>query len=607
MQTLLHTPLRMVWLKAAVMGSFWASMEIIMGSFLHNLRIPFAGTILACVAVWLMVAFVQVWKEDGLLWRAGLVAALMKSLSPSAVILGPMLGIFTEALLMNLAVVLLGRRPLAYLIGGGLAVLSTLGHKILNLIVLYGFDLIRVADAVFRVSAEAEFLPRTSLRDAVFLLAGLYIAAGLVAALAGYASGKGFWRRGKKTEAGFGGFHRLDTASVSEQKTSELFRRSRADNYAAPLLFLNLGAVVLALLLINGPYPLAAALFSAAYLVFCFFRYRRAVHRIRKWSFWIPFVLITLAAALLLDGIGNGWSLSTTGLLTGLRMNARALIVLTGFTAISTEMKNPAIKLILYNKGFASLYQALRLSFSALPALLDYLSDQKGKIRTWRPDFAGIAAAAETMLEAFKKEDVQKSPLIIVSGHIGQGKTSFARSMAEHLNKMELPTGGFLSPGKHNEKGERTGFCLQPLNGEKPVLLCSIHGKREWPKGGKYYFNPSALQKGRQLLLPGSLAGKSVVVIDEVGPLEINDRGWAPAIETLLRSRQMVHCWVVRLSLARKMARKWDVGSVYLFDAGNDHPEEAARLAALLARTTDRPPGKYPATGVTETHQAEGW
>jgi len=36
-----------LWMKAAVVGGLWASLEIIVGSFLHNTRLPFAGSILA--------------------------------------------------------------------------------------------------------------------------------------------------------------------------------------------------------------------------------------------------------------------------------------------------------------------------------------------------------------------------------------------------------------------------------------------------------------------------------------------------------------------------------------------------------------------------------
>ncbi len=101
-------PLETIWLKAAVVGGLWASVEIIVGSFLHNLRIPLSGSILAFFGVVLLIAFYKNWPDKGLIWRAGLICALMKSISPSAVILGPMIGIFLEALLLQLSITVLG-------------------------------------------------------------------------------------------------------------------------------------------------------------------------------------------------------------------------------------------------------------------------------------------------------------------------------------------------------------------------------------------------------------------------------------------------------------------------------------------------------------------
>ncbi|RPH94809.1 hypothetical protein EHM69_06280, partial [candidate division KSB1 bacterium] len=104
--------LNLVWLHAAVLGSVWASIEIIVGSFLHNLRVPFTGTTLTAVGVCLLVAGQYFWPDRGIIWRAGVICALMKSVSPSAVLLGPMIGILTESLMLQLAVGILGRNPL---------------------------------------------------------------------------------------------------------------------------------------------------------------------------------------------------------------------------------------------------------------------------------------------------------------------------------------------------------------------------------------------------------------------------------------------------------------------------------------------------------------
>lgn len=68
------------WAKAAVLGGLWASFEIVIGSFLHNMHIPFSGSFLTFIATIFMIAFYQLWPEKGLIWRAGLICALMKSI-----------------------------------------------------------------------------------------------------------------------------------------------------------------------------------------------------------------------------------------------------------------------------------------------------------------------------------------------------------------------------------------------------------------------------------------------------------------------------------------------------------------------------------------------
>jgi len=133
-----------IWIKAAVVGGLWASVEIIIGSFLHNTRIPFAGTFLAVAGTILLIGFYQIWPQRGLIIRAGLITALMKSVSPSALILGPMTGIFMEAALVELVIFLVGANLPSYVLAGILSVSSALFHKVISMIIVYGFDLVKL-------------------------------------------------------------------------------------------------------------------------------------------------------------------------------------------------------------------------------------------------------------------------------------------------------------------------------------------------------------------------------------------------------------------------------------------------------------------------------
>ncbi len=178
------------WLKAIVLGSLWASFEIIIGSFLHNLRMPFAGTFLSAFAVLFLIAFYQIWPQKWILLKAGIICALMKSISPSVVIFGPMVGIFTEALILEIIILLLGRNLFSYMIGGGLAVLSALLHKAVNLILLYSFDLIRVYLNLVNFAAEKLNLPESSSTQFLLILSLIYLFTGSKAAIMGYFIGK---------------------------------------------------------------------------------------------------------------------------------------------------------------------------------------------------------------------------------------------------------------------------------------------------------------------------------------------------------------------------------------------------------------------------------
>src|SRR4030043_1640306 len=109
------------WIKAAITGTIWAASEIVLGSFLHNLKVPFSGNVLTAIGIIILTSISYIWTEKGLIWRAGLICALMKTLSPSAVIFGPMIAIFSEALLLEFSVRLLGRTLAGYLIGAMLA------------------------------------------------------------------------------------------------------------------------------------------------------------------------------------------------------------------------------------------------------------------------------------------------------------------------------------------------------------------------------------------------------------------------------------------------------------------------------------------------------
>jgi nucleoside-triphosphatase THEP1 len=579
MQVIATKPLREIWLKASVLGSIWASVEIILGSFLHNLKIPFSGMILSLIGVWLIISFLQVWKENGLVIRAGIICAIMKSISPSAIIFGPMIGIFTEALLIEFFIFIFGKNLVGYLFAGAFAVLSTLLHKLVSLLILYGFDFLKILNDLYQFAVKQINLKELSPMVLLLVITIIYIAIGFTGAVAGYLSGLKH-AHVKKLPS--------ENTGVLLQFKNQLADQSAGQNYSLFLLILNIVIIILILFLINYNYSISAIILGLIYISFCVFKYRNSLKRLRKVSFWLSFIIITFAAAFLWNGFSHGAFFSQDGLIVGLKMNARAIIIILGFSGISVELKNPLIKSMLYNRGFASLYQSLNLAFSALPFIISNLSKQGSSSSTGisRKSLSGLFSQADILLHIFENEHSMRPEIVIITGDIGQGKTTIAQMVVNTLRERNIKVKGFLSVGI-NDNGVRTGFNLIDIESSEEIELCSIVKDNLRFRIGKYYFNNEAIAKGLHILDTENSEGSQLIVIDEIGPLELSNKGWSGAIEKICKSSTLPQLWVVRENIINKIVRKWNIGNAYVFDIGKDDIGDLSKkIIELISQTS---------------------
>jgi hypothetical protein len=361
-----------LWLKAAIAGGLWASVEIIIGSFLHNLKIPFAGSILASFGIILMVAFFQLWPERGLIIRAGLICALMKSISPSAVILGPMTGILAEAMLLELGIFLFGRNIVGFLLGGSMALFSALAHKVISLLILYGTNIIKIYLGIFLFASRQINLPNSDPMTMVSVLALIYVIIGAAAALVGYLAGK---KAIKKT------LHSEDFTTETAQDKN-FFQVNPKQEFRVPFLFMHIILLPAGLFIITKFSYLVYLPIIICYLTFCLIYYKNIIRKLFKFFFWFQLALIVLLATVF-------WNLMTdtpennhlSGLWIGLEMTLRAIYVVIAFSSLGVELRNPKIKEVIFRKGFSQLYLALNLAFAALPSMLVNLAPSRKKIK----------------------------------------------------------------------------------------------------------------------------------------------------------------------------------------------------------------------------------
>jgi hypothetical protein len=373
------------WREAAVLGSLWAAAEIVLGSFLHNLKVPLRGHVMTAIGVVLLVAGHRRWGQRGLLWRAGLIAAAMKSASPSAVLLGPMLAIAMEGFAMELATRLIPRRLTGYMLGGALAMSWTMTHRLLAWLMTYGGNLVTVyTQLVAWAERQLGSIPLGAWGPIVALVV-VNVCFGAAAAAAGW------------TVAA------APPLTVDESAPAPpSSRRTHGATVGASPSLLALAAV--ATLLPAGMFLLGrlslpgAATVVAATVVAAVWRYPSALRRLRRPSFWVGLALLTVLAGVVFLAEGAGGGSRWGGVLIGLAMSLRAVFIALCFAALGVELANPAIRGWMARHGGAQFLAALETAFAALPETIAALPPARTLLRQPRRSVGSLLPHLERWL-----------------------------------------------------------------------------------------------------------------------------------------------------------------------------------------------------------------
>jgi len=539
------------WIKASVIGTIWASSEIVLGSFLHNLKIPFSGNILTAVGIIILISVSYLWKEKGLFWRAGLICAIMKTMSPSAVIFGPMIAIISESILLEMAVRLLGKSVPGYLLGAMLAMTWNLFQKLANLIIFYGFNIVELYKNLIQYAQKQLHIHYDIFWSPILILLVIYCLLGIISATIGMKVG----RKLQETPAEY------KSVEFPKQPTQQA-DKNQGFNYSLAWLFADLVFIVGALILLNNAgmvYWIAAI---SGIVSIWLTRYKRAIRQLSKPKFWVYFVLITMFSTFVITKIQSGSF--EKGLLIGIQMNFRAIIVILGFAVLGTEMYNPRIRNFFLKTSFKQLPLALELSFDTLPAVISTIPDLKTIAKSPVSIIYLLISQVESRLEEAKKRINHIKNVFIITGSAGQGKTTFLQGIIAELKTNNIETTGIYSP-RIMENDTTTGYDIIDISTNRREAFLRLNQTENSMRIGKFEILPQGLAKGIEVLNSLELSENSMAVIDEVGKLELDNFGWAESIQTLLQSESYNILLVVRDSFVNQVVRKWNLNPQFVF------------------------------------------
>jgi nucleoside-triphosphatase THEP1 len=554
------------WIKAAIAGTIWAASEIVLGSFLHNLRIPFSGNILTGIGVIILVSISYTWTERGLFWRAGLICAIMKTMSPSAVIFGPMIAICAEALLLELSVRLLGRTYAGFIIGAMLAMSWNLFHKIISYIISYGSNIVEVYTRLLNMAQKQLNIQTDIVWMPIIILLIIYALFGLFTAVVGIMVGRKMLTQ-----------QPIITQPIPENtKPNTVISPKNEFNYSMLWLLVDILLIVGSFILLNLTSWIIWSATVTGIIILWSFRYNNSLRRISKPKFWIFFVFITLIAAFVFSGSQTGEKTIRDGLLTGIQMNFRAALIIVGFSVLGTELYNPKIRDFFSRTSFKHLPLALELSVESLPDFIASIPDFRTLVKNPVSVFYNVISHANGRLSEIKKQRSKKR-IFIISGSKCEGKTTFTKRITDEMKKNNIPVGGILAE-RVIENSVTTGYDLVDIaTGRKQIFL--REGEEKWAeKIGKFSINPEGLKFGASILDPENMRSKKLVVIDEVGMLELSDKGWSDCLNKLINAAENNILLTIRDIYAEEAVTKWGLTDPVIFKVSENDFMNVSRL-----------------------------
>jgi nucleoside-triphosphatase THEP1 len=127
--------------------------------------------------------------------------------------------------------------------------------------------------------------------------------------------------------------------------------------------------------------------------------------------------------------------------------------------------------------------------------------------------------------------------IIVVSGALDAGKTTACRKLIEIARNHEYACGGIVS-----YKTPDRDIIIEDIQSGATERLASVNDIYDGPRTQRYCFNPEGIKFGNRAIGRGISA--AILVIDEIGHLELRGEGFASVLE-LIKAGSVKNCILV--------------------------------------------------------------
>lgn len=174
---------------------------------------------------------------------------------------------------------------------------------------------------------------------------------------------------------------------------------------------------------------------------------------------------------------------------------------------------------------------------------------------------------------------------VVLTGPPNCGKTGAIIDLVRAMKRRDVPVAGFVQPGLF-ENDRKVGFTIRDLSTGEETVLARLGERATGSYGTRFQFSEEGFALGRDALR--SAGPGSVLVLDEIGPVELRGEGHMPAVRAALESKELLGAViVVRRSLIPTLLADLGASDAVVIDIEVCGEEAANRVIEALSL----PPG----------------
>jgi nucleoside-triphosphatase len=173
--------------------------------------------------------------------------------------------------------------------------------------------------------------------------------------------------------------------------------------------------------------------------------------------------------------------------------------------------------------------------------------------------------------------ETDQRPVFILTGKTGSGKTTLLLKLVEVLRQHHISVAGFAAVAVPGD-APSDAYHIHDLESGHSLPLASRKFSDGWERTGNFYFDPEGIRMGKKILEDEAVRDKDLVIMDEIGPFELEGGIWAAPLTRLLTVHSGAVLLVVRESLVPSVLDHWDLDGALILAAGQLSPGHAADL-----------------------------